>query len=90
MQDDGFGVAEPLNETAFGAGLVVRGRHWVLLSDPADGARLHRDLAERVYMAPQLSFSPAADSTADDWLSGPDTKQVSHDSQLLEYITCFY
>ncbi len=25
--DDSFGVGEPLNETAFGTGLVIRGKH---------------------------------------------------------------
>ena len=29
LHDDGFGVGEPLNETAFGTGLVVRGTHVV-------------------------------------------------------------
>ncbi|KAF0293557.1 Lysosomal alpha-mannosidase [Amphibalanus amphitrite] len=77
VQDDGFGVGEPLNETAYGAGLVVRGRHWVLLSDPAEGARLHRDLAQRVFMAPQLSFSVAEDTTVEEWLSGPAPKQFT-------------
>ena len=76
MQDDGFGVGEPLNETAFGTGLVVRGRHWLLVSEPADGARLHRDLAERVFMAPQLSVSAADDMTVEQWLSGQTVKQV--------------
>ena len=27
--DDGVGVEEPLNETSFGTGLVVRGNHWI-------------------------------------------------------------
>ena len=76
MQDDGFGVGEPLNETAFGAGLVVRGRHWVLPSDPSEGARLHRDLAERVFLAPQLSFSAADEMTVQQWLSGQVVRQV--------------
>lgn len=29
MKDDAFGVAEALNETAFGEGLVVRGTHYL-------------------------------------------------------------
>ena len=31
FNDDAFGVGEPLNETAFGRGLVVRGVHKLLL-----------------------------------------------------------
>merc|ERR1719470_690013 len=30
FHDDAFGVGEPLNETAFGEGLVVRGKHLVV------------------------------------------------------------
>lgn len=31
LHDDSFGVGEPLNETAFGKGLVVRGKHYLVL-----------------------------------------------------------
>lgn len=30
LHDDAFGVGEALNETAFGEGLVVRGKHYLL------------------------------------------------------------
>ena len=33
FNDDAFGVGEALNETAFGTGLVVRGKHRVLVCD---------------------------------------------------------
>ena len=33
FNDDAFGVGEALNETAFGVGLVARGKHRVLLCD---------------------------------------------------------
>lgn len=29
LRDDTFGVDEALNETAYGQGIVVRGKHWV-------------------------------------------------------------
>ena len=29
LYDDAFGVGEPLNESAYGQGLVVRGKHWL-------------------------------------------------------------
>ena len=32
LHDDGFGVGEALNETEFGAGLSVRGSHWLVLN----------------------------------------------------------
>lgn len=30
LHDDAFGVGEALNETAYGEGLIVRGRHWLV------------------------------------------------------------
>lgn len=30
LYDDSLGVGEPMNETAFGEGLVVRGSHYLL------------------------------------------------------------
>ena len=30
LDDDAFGVGEPLNETAFGMGLVARGKHFLI------------------------------------------------------------
>ncbi|XP_037083658.1 lysosomal alpha-mannosidase-like [Pollicipes pollicipes] len=77
VQDDAFGVGEPLNETEFGVGLVVRGRHWVVVSDPADAPKLHRDLAEQMFMAPQLSFAPAPMMTMMQWLSSTTVKQFT-------------
>ena len=29
LYDDAFGVGEPLNESAYGQGLVVRGKHYL-------------------------------------------------------------
>ena len=34
LYDDSLGVGEPLNETAFGEGLVVRGKHVLILESP--------------------------------------------------------
>ncbi|XP_033096903.1 lysosomal alpha-mannosidase-like [Anneissia japonica] len=61
LKDDARGVGEPLNETGqFGDGLIIRGKHFVLLSPPNKSASLHRQLAEQLYMAPSLSFSEAS------------------------------
>ena len=63
LNDDFLGVGEALNETAYGQGLVVRGRHSLILQAPATSARIHRVSAQRIYMhtlstyaVPQLSY----------------------------------
>ncbi|XP_078577239.1 lysosomal alpha-mannosidase-like isoform X1 [Branchiostoma floridae x Branchiostoma japonicum] len=55
LYDDGYGVGEPLNETGvFGEGLVVRGKHYLLLDTPESSGQLHRALGEQLYMAPSV------------------------------------
>ena len=59
LYDDAFGVGEALNETAFGQGLVVRGKHWLQLSkEKGTAARRHRLKAQQVFMDVLLSFTP--------------------------------
>ena len=55
--DDKLGAHEPLNETAFGQGLVVRGRHILLLESPALSARYHRVESQRLYMHPLTTYA---------------------------------
>ncbi|CAF4718267.1 unnamed protein product, partial [Rotaria magnacalcarata] len=50
LNDDSLGVGEPLNETAYGQGLVVRGRHILILETPEASAGYHRVAAQRLYM----------------------------------------
>ncbi|RWS08571.1 lysosomal alpha-mannosidase-like protein [Dinothrombium tinctorium] len=58
LYDDAFGVGEPLNETGVDdRGLVVRGKHFLILSKIEDGAKMHRKLAQEIYMAPLITFS---------------------------------
>ncbi|CAF4737494.1 unnamed protein product [Rotaria sp. Silwood1] len=57
LYDDQFGVGEPLNETAYGEGLVVRGRHLLIVEPPASSARYHRVGSQRLYMHPIATFS---------------------------------
>ncbi|KAK7498336.1 hypothetical protein BaRGS_00010596 [Batillaria attramentaria] len=67
LHDDSLGVGEPLNETgADGKGLVVRGSHYVFVGPISTAASVHRDLCERLFMAPELSFTNLA-TTQSDW-----------------------
>merc|ERR1712192_142886 len=55
FNDDAFGVGEPLNETAFGRGLVVRGVHRLLLCTE-DCEAASRTVAEDQLMKPVVFF----------------------------------
>jgi lysosomal alpha-mannosidase len=46
-----------LNETAFGKGLVVRGKHVLIIETPSDSAILHRVNAQQLYMYPIATFA---------------------------------
>ncbi len=58
-------LAEPLNETAFGQGLVVRGKHLLIIDSPNNSARLHRTNAQQLYMQPVATFALTNMSYAD-------------------------
>jgi lysosomal alpha-mannosidase len=57
LHDDSLGVGEALNETAYGTGLVVTGKHILLVDRPSDSARLHRVGAQELFMHPQATYS---------------------------------
>jgi len=66
LYDDSWGVDEALNETAFGKGLVARGRHYVM-AGATNGvspnmAAQERELANRKLLSPWLFFSPGGTS----------------------------
>ena len=65
LYDDGFGVGEALNESAFGRGLVVHGRHVIVVQQPASSALLHRVLAQQLYMHPLATYSLTQQTYAD-------------------------
>jgi lysosomal alpha-mannosidase len=56
LYDDARGVKEPLNETAYGEGLVVRGRHILIAEPPASSALYHRVGSQQLYMHPLATF----------------------------------
>lgn len=51
-------MGEPLDEPGDnGEGLVVRGRHWIVVDSPKESAKLHRPLAYELYNSPILTLS---------------------------------
>ena len=68
LNDDSLGVGEPLSETAFGTGLVVRGRHILIAETPAASALYHRVGSQRLFMRPLATYAltplPYANYTA--------------------------
>ncbi len=69
LYDDAFGVGEALNESAFGQGLVARGRHWVQLADDwrATSAKRYRLGAQQKLMDAVVSFSAASGLSFEQW-----------------------
>ena len=57
LHDDSLGVSEALNETAYGKGLVVTGKHHIFVASPSNSARLHRIAAQHLYMHPLATYS---------------------------------
>jgi lysosomal alpha-mannosidase len=70
LHDDAFGVGEALNETAFGKGMVARGRHMVVLgtssNSPTAMAEQRRIALSRLVMSPWLLLAPTK-MTFDQW-----------------------
>lgn len=57
FMDDAFGVGEALNETGVdGKGLVITGSHYLVFNYMNQSATIHRPLAQRIYLQPQISF----------------------------------
>merc|ERR1719266_2193712 len=70
LYDDAFGVGEPLNESAYGQGLVVRGKNWLQfeIGGDAAAAQRHRFKAQELFMDTILTFIPTTLSY-DEWHS---------------------
>lgn len=56
LTDDSLGIGESLNETAFGQGLVVRGKHLLIIDQPSSSALLHRVTAQNFFMHPLAMY----------------------------------
>ena len=66
LYDDGRGVGEPLNETGqFGDGLIIRGKHVVLLDNIENSTLYHRLVAEGLMIEPVHGVQPSTDSPSD-------------------------
>ncbi|CAL8087779.1 unnamed protein product [Orchesella dallaii] len=61
IDDDAFGVGEPLNEQAFGKGLVARGKHWLLACGKGTGIPIsrHREVGQNIFMEKVIAFAEA-------------------------------
>lgn len=58
LQDDGFGVAEALNETDSDYnGLRIIGKHYISVADIQKSTKLHRKKGLRLYMSPLITFA---------------------------------
>ena len=66
MYDDNRGVVEPLNETGqYGEGLIIRGKHVVILDDLKSSTYLHRMIGEGMMLEPQIAFAVSSKSFVD-------------------------
>jgi len=57
LYDDSQGVGEPMNETAYGTGLVIRGKHFLIVESPESSALYHRPAAQRLFMSPLITYA---------------------------------
>ncbi|XP_053692769.1 lysosomal alpha-mannosidase-like [Sabethes cyaneus] len=73
LRDDAFGVGEALNETAYGDGLVARGKHYLLFGPKASKPKTEtqqareRFLQNQVLTPPWLFVAHASDLSFDSW-----------------------
>jgi lysosomal alpha-mannosidase len=81
-------IDEALNETAYGKGLVVRGKHLLILDTPNNSALIHRTNAQQFYMQPistfaltNLSYANYSSSYRQTWSTLVDT--MPHNLHLL-------
>ncbi|XP_033225298.1 lysosomal alpha-mannosidase-like [Belonocnema kinseyi] len=68
LKDDGKGVGEALNETAYGTGLVARGEHSLIIGSQCDSFVLQeKNEAVRLSLRPWIFITPLKNTTFDAW-----------------------
>ena len=66
LKDDGRGVGEPLLEFGqFHNGLIVRGKHLLLVDSIENSARLHRKLGEELLLPPSIVIHRSSEAPSD-------------------------
>lgn len=73
LYDDAFGVDEALMEPGYGEGLVVRGAHYLILSNKDTSAKKVRTLVHEIFKRPHISFIPT-DMAFEQWSSSFNMK----------------
>lgn len=57
LYDDKQGVGEPINETAYGKGLALIGKHFLVVEPPESSAFYHRPAAQHIFMNPLSTYA---------------------------------
>lgn len=86
LHDDAFGVGEALNEMAYGAGLIARGKHYLMFGkktaqSPSLEAK-ERLQQLRILMSNWLFFDDVSGKNFADWRT--NTNLVSSISELFD------
>ena len=78
LQDDSFGVGEPLNEPGDGPGLIAIGTHILSVSSNLQDHPMSvvRPLAQKLHMKPWLMFAET-DQTFQQWSGSFHTQVIS-------------
>ncbi|XP_041983730.1 lysosomal alpha-mannosidase-like isoform X1 [Aricia agestis] len=70
LHDDAFGVDEALNETANGKGLVMRGKHRILIHNPEEDSILNERMhILQMHLTPIVYVADASHVSLSDWLT---------------------
>jgi lysosomal alpha-mannosidase len=75
LHDDAFGVGEALNETAYGKGLIARGKHYLIFGEKSDDNLQHptvegreRLLQNEILLSNWLFFDDVSNTSYTDWM----------------------
>ena len=82
------GITQALNETAYGEGLVVRGRHRALLCEDTEAAceEESRREAERMLLSPVMMLATHCSRDNNRWGSARDNRGSAPDCNLLLWL----